>query len=139
MSAGAQVAIVSGILALLSVAAILIARRIRGTPEKRERKRRLLVHREGRLGEAVITESSPDALYYSYSVRGVQYAASQDISTLRDRLPTEPERLIGHATLKYATNNPANSILLCEEWSGLRAQPDPASKQPGQKNAEPRI
>ncbi len=133
MSAGAQVAVISGVLVVLAVAAILVARRIRGTPEKRERKRRLLVHRQGRLGDAVITESSEDALYYSYSVRGVQYAASQDISTLRDHLPAEPERLIGPASLKYATNNPANSILLCEEWSGLRAQRDPALKQPGEQ------
>ena len=131
MSAGAQVAVISGVLVVLAVAAILVARRIRGTPEKRERKRRLLVHRQGRLGDAVITESSEDALYYSYSVRGVQYAASQDISTLRDHLPAEPERLIGPASLKYATNNPANSILLCEEWSGLRTVPADPSRRSG--------
>jgi hypothetical protein len=69
----------------------------------------------------MITEVSEDALYYSYSIRGVQYAASQDISALREHLPEEPERLIGVASLKYAPRNPANSILLCEEWSGLRA------------------
>ena len=100
--------------------------RVKGTPEKRERKRRLRVHREGRLGDALITESSEDTLYYTYSVRGVQYTASQDISTLRYRLPADPERLIGHVSLKYATNNPANSILICEEWSGLRAHGQPS-------------
>ena len=51
----------------------------------------------------------------------MQYTASQDIGTLRDRLPAEPERLIGVASLKYSPNNPANSILICEDWSGLRA------------------
>jgi hypothetical protein len=95
--------------------------RKRRDPEKRERERRLRVHREGRLGDAIITEADEDALYYSYSVRGVQYTASQDIGSLRDRLPAEPERLIGVASLKYSPNNPANSILICEEWSGLRA------------------
>ncbi len=69
----------------------------------------------------MITEASENAIYYSYSVRGVQYTASQDISALREHVPAEPERLIGIASLKYATNNPANSILICEEWSGLRA------------------
>jgi hypothetical protein len=54
-------------------------------------------------------------------VRGVQYTASQDVESLRERLPSDPERLIGVANLKYASNNPANSILICEEWSGLRA------------------
>ena len=69
----------------------------------------------------MITEASADALYYSYCIRGVQYTASQDITALRERLPAEPERLIGVASLKYASNNPANSILVCEEWSGIRA------------------
>ena len=68
----------------------------------------------------MIKEATGDALYYSYSVGGVQYEASQDITALRDRLPAEPERLIGWSGMKYAPNNPANSILICEEWSGLR-------------------
>jgi hypothetical protein len=123
MSAGAQLAALCGLSAVLIALAILIALRVRGTPEKRERKRRLLVHREGRLGDAMLTEASADTLYYSYSIRGVQYTASQDVATLREHLPADPERLIGHVTLKYATNNPANSILICEEWSGLRAVP----------------
>ena len=87
---------------------------------KRERRRRLSVNRDGRLGDAIITEATDDTLYYSYSIRGVQYAASQDISTLREKLPAEPDRLIGIVSLKYAPKNPANSILICEEWSGLR-------------------
>ena len=94
---------------------------IRSTPEKRERKRRLDLHLHGRLWDALITEASDVMLYYSYSVGGVQYEASQDVSGLRHLLPPEPERLIGPASLKYSPRNPANSILICEEWSGLRA------------------
>ena len=60
----------------------VIALRVRGTPEKRERKRRLNVHRQGRLGDAMITEATDETLYYSYSVRGVQYTASQDITSV---------------------------------------------------------
>jgi hypothetical protein len=114
-----------GVICLLAAAGIVagwwIIVRMRGDPEKKERERRLRVHRDGRLGDAIITEATEEALYYTYSVRGVQYTASQEIGALRDRLPTEPDRLIGVATLKYAPNNPANSILICEEWSGLRA------------------
>jgi hypothetical protein len=116
----AQIAALCGVAVLLIALAIYIVLRVHGTPESRERKRRLSVNRTGRLGDAIITEVSETAIYYSYSVRGVQYTASQDIATLRDRLPADPERLIGVANLKYATNNPANSILVCEEWSGLR-------------------
>lgn len=123
MSAGAQIAALCGISAILIAVAIVIALRVRANPEKRERKRRLMVHRRGRLGDALITEASEDTLYYTYSIRGVQYTASQDITMLRDRVPGDPERLIGHVSLKYATNNPANSILICEEWSGLRPHP----------------
>jgi hypothetical protein len=94
---------------------------MKSNPEKRERKRRLELHLHGRLWDALITEASDSMLYYSYSVGGVQYEASQDVSGLRDRLPAEPERLIGPASLKYSTKNPGNSILICEEWSGLRA------------------
>ena len=72
-------------------------------------------------GAAVILDADEANLYYSYSVGGVQYQASQDISALREKLPAAPERLIGAAKLKYVANNPANSILVCEEWSGVRA------------------
>jgi hypothetical protein len=120
MSAGTQIAGLIGVAVALVVVAILVVLRVRGSPEKRERKRRLAVHRQGRLGDALITEATGETLYYSYSIRGVQYTASQDITSLRERLPAEPERLIGVASLKYAPNNPANSILVCEEWSGIR-------------------
>jgi hypothetical protein len=121
MSSGTQIAALIGVAVVLIALAIFVALRVvRGSPEKRERKRRLAVHRQGRLGDALITEATGETLYYSYSIRGVQYAASQDITSLRERLPAEPERLIGVASLKYAPNNPANSILVCEEWSGIR-------------------
>jgi hypothetical protein len=120
MPAGAQIAALCGAAILLIAVAVLVSRQIKGTPEKRERKRRLTVNMEGRLGDAFITEASESALYYSYSAGGVQYEASQDVTTLRHMLPPEPEKLIGLASLKYLPRNPANSILLCERWSGLR-------------------
>ncbi len=120
MSPIAQIAALSGLAIGLIALAIYIGLRVKGNPEKRERKRRLNISRTGRLGDALITEYSESVIYYSYTVRGVQYTASQDVSSLRDRLPADPERLIGVANMKYATNNPANSILVCEDWSGLR-------------------
>jgi hypothetical protein len=121
MSPDAQLAALIGLAILLIAAAVWIAFRVaKGSPEKRERRRRLHVHRNGRLGDALIMEATETSLYYSYSVHGVEYSASQDIATLRDRLPAELGRLVGVANLKHAPKNPANSILLCEEWSGLR-------------------
>jgi hypothetical protein len=122
ISANAELATLAGIAVVLVALGIYIALRVRGTPEKRERKRRLNVNRLGRLGDALITEATETVIYYTYSIRGVQYTASQDVTALRERLPAEPERLIGIASLKYAPKNPANSILICEEWSGLRVR-----------------
>jgi len=119
-------------LSLLAAGAYVVVR-IRRQPKDKEKRRRLAVNLHGRLGDATITDANENALFYEYSVRGVTYTASQDISQLREHIATNPERLIGlPASLKYAPQNPANSILLCEEWSGLRvgvAQP-PADAAP---------
>jgi hypothetical protein len=134
MPEGAQIAALCGAAILLVAVAVLTVRRFKGNPEKRERKRRLTVNMEGRLGDALITEASESTLYYSYSIAGVQYEASQDVTTLRHLLPPEPERLIGLASLKYAPRNPANSILICERWSGLRV-PTPIVPSPTVKDS----
>ena len=121
MTEGVQVAALCGVSAALIALAIWIVLRVHGTPEKRERKRRLSVHRQGRVGDAMISEATDQTLYYFHTVRGVHYTASQDVSTLHEYLPADVHRLIGVAGLKYSSKNPANSILVCEEWSGLRA------------------
>ena len=132
MPASVEIAALCGLAAGLIALAIYIPLRLKASPEKREKKRRLNVNQIGRLGDAMITEASETAIFYSYSVRGVQYAASQEIGALREHLRIEPDRLIGAlASLKYAPKNPANSILLCEEWSGLRLdrRPGPLASQ----------
>lgn len=94
--------------------------RFRSTPAERERKRRLTLHNEGRLADANVTDINDTVVFYAYTVRGVEYSASQDITSLSARLPEDPSRLLGPAMLKYDPVNPANSIVVCEEWSGLR-------------------
>jgi hypothetical protein len=120
MSLSVTIGLSIGVAASLAMLAIWIALRSRLTPEKREHRRRLALQASGRIGDAMLTEVHDDTLYYTYMVRGVQYSASQDVGSLRDRLPADPERMIGMVGVKYAPKNPANSILLCEEWSGLR-------------------
>ncbi len=122
-------ALVIGAVSLPVVAVgVYLVLRIRRKPKDKEQRRRLEVNSNGRLADATILEINDDAIVYEYSVRGITYTASQDISKLRELIPGDPERLIGRpASLKYSSQNPANSILLCEEWSGLRAGP---AKQP---------
>jgi hypothetical protein len=130
MTLGTKIGLACALTAALVALAIWIVRRMRTTPEKRERLRRLSIHATGRLGDAFLTAVDENLLHYTYKVRGVQYEASQDVSSLRDRLPVDPERMIGMVGMKYLSKNPANSILICEEWSGLREpfhRADPAS------------
>jgi len=120
MPIGIQIGFLCALAAGLAGLGVWAMRRRSSTPEKREQRRRLALHTTGRIGDAMVTEATEDALFYTYTIRGVQYAASQDVTSLRSLLPAAPERLVGMAGMKYATRNPANSILLCEEWSGLR-------------------
>ena len=81
----------------------------RRKPKDKEQRRRLMVNQYGRIGDATITDMQDNVLFYSYSVAGVSYTASQDIAALRDRMPPDVERLIGRAaSLKYSPQNPAN-------------------------------
>jgi hypothetical protein len=131
MQPSTQLAILAAVaLALIAAGAWIALRVAKKSPEKRERRRRLHVHQVGRLGDALITEVTDSFAYYTYSVYGVEYSASQDLSTLREFLPGDPARLVGMAHLKYAPKNPANSILLCEEWTGLRKTAPAASTAP---------
>jgi hypothetical protein len=112
-----------GLAALLTVAAWLGIRawkRSRISPEEVERRRRTALNAQGKMGDATLIEARGDLLFYSYEVRGVEYTASQDVSALRNLLPTDPAAVNGVVYVKYDARNPANSIILAEEWSGLR-------------------
>ncbi len=106
--------------ALLALGAWIIFQR-RNTPERREMKRRFFVNRDGRMGDAMLLEAGSEQLVYQYAVNGVVYSASQDVHTLASYLPEQPDRLIGPVNIKYMVRNPANSIVVCEHWSGIRA------------------
>ena len=90
------------------------------TPEERERLRRLRVNGSGKLGDGEIVDFEGAAIVYSYTVGGVGYTAAQDVMSLQALLPSNPMSVIGPALVKFDPRNPANSIVLCEEWSGLR-------------------
>ncbi len=111
---------------LLTISAIVVLKRARKSPHERERKRRWVVNGKGRMGDAIITDVRDNLVIYEYSVRGVTYNASQDVSALSDLLPEDRLSLVGPASLKYHPQNPANSIVICERWSGLRVP----TKQP---------
>jgi len=92
----------------------------RVTPEERERRRRVALVARGKMGDATITELRGELVFYSYDVRGVEYIASQDLTLLRDFIPADLSVLIGSVSVRYDPKNPANSIILAEDWTGLR-------------------
>lgn len=105
--------------AVLVILAVYIIFQRRLTPVEKERRRRVFVNRSRRTIEGVITEAGEDLIHYQYELRGVMYFASQDVSAIRTLLPLFPDRLIGPVGVKYDPRNPANSIVICEDWSGL--------------------
>ena len=122
-------------MALLALAVWIVYQR-RLTPQEKERRRRLALNRWQRTVEGLVLDAGPDLIHYQYELRGVAYSASQDVSALRHLLPEDPARLAGVANVKYDPRNPANSIILCEEWSGLpgiqiRKEPKDAIQEPG--------
>jgi hypothetical protein len=115
-------------------------------PEEEERKRRLHLNLIGRIAEGQVIElaeheappveetrklfgSRPrpvaDArprrlVSYSYAISGVTYQTAQDITGLESQV--RAERLVaGHpASVKYDPSNPSDSILVADDWSGIR-------------------
>ena len=111
-------ALAAVLVVLLSILAWRIWQRRRFTPEERERQRRAFLVTAGKLGDGSIVEIREDMVFYSYAVRGVEYTASQDITQLAERVPSNLSQMPS-VGVKYDPKNPANSIVLAEEWSGM--------------------
>lgn len=115
-------------------------------PEEEERRRRLHLNQIGRIAEGQIVElverppeskEAPKGLFgsgarplkdirprhlvsYSYLISGVTYQTAQDITGLESQIRLE--RLVAGqpASIKYDAANPSDSILVADDWSGLR-------------------
>ena len=106
---------------LLAIIGYRYWRSSRISSEERERRRRAALAAHGKMGDATLLEIRDGSLVYAYVVRGVQYTASQDISRLTAQVPADYSSL-GPVAVKYDPRNPANSIVLAEEWTGLRVR-----------------
>ncbi|MGD0547665.1 MAG: hypothetical protein ABR991_07525 [Terracidiphilus sp.] len=121
--------------ALLALGLWLVFRK-RPTAEELERARRHFLAHSGRLVDGMLmdiceveapTKSKKDLsrtltmLLYSYRIGGVDYESSQDITDMRDVLDSTQVRAGFPCSARYQPGNPQNSIVVAEEWSGLRA------------------
>lgn len=103
-------------------------RRERPDAAELERRRRLQVNRIGRIADGHIVDLQNEReggagagllLFYKYKVRGVEYQTAQEVGSLRARLDLHGLAAGLPAQVKYDPKNPTNSIVLCEDWSGL--------------------
>jgi hypothetical protein len=60
-------------------------------------------------------------LLYSYRIGGVDYESSQDATDLLHEGDAVQVRAGFPCSARYQPGNPQNSIVVAEEWSGLRA------------------
>jgi hypothetical protein len=114
-------------------------------PEEAERKRRLHLNHIGRIAEGQVVDLSeqpaiegvrrgllksrahtlPDVrprflVCYSYSISGVTYHTAQDITGLESQVQFKRLMAGQQASVKYDPSNPSDSILVADDWSGLR-------------------
>lgn len=115
-------------------------------PEEAERKRRLHLNHIGRIAEGQVVELSerpatpveqrrgllgsrsrplPDLrprylVSYSYSISGVTYHTAQDVTGLESQVRFDRLMAGQQASVKYDPSNPSDSILVADDWSGLR-------------------
>ena len=100
----------------------------RKTPERLEQERRGRIHATGRITDGTVIDAremqngakAAQFLIYQYDVGGVSYEASQDVTYLRQFVDLHSCRIGLPAAVKYDPANPGNSIVIAEEWSGLR-------------------
>jgi hypothetical protein len=138
------VAIIAGVSAGIGVGIYAVTRR-KPTAEEVERERRAMLARSGRITDGTIMDTmvteahtssingpeaagddlapTPQIIVYNYRIAGVTYECAQDVTMLaeyvhgiRTDLPVQ---------VRYLPQNPANSIVVAESWSGLRLSSSP--------------
>ncbi len=133
--------LLTGVTALAAASAYWLYRR-RKTPEERERERRLWLATNGRIIDGTIidvcelsaetdhrkNESAPapapaQMVIFHYDVAGVTYEASQDVTQLQEYVNPKNCRIGVPASIRYDPQNPGNSIVVAETWTGLRKTP----------------
>ncbi len=136
------------LVAAAAAGAVWFLRRKRPTEEELERERRKLLSQTGRVVDGMLLDvrelATDDGrtltmLEYSYKSAGVDYECSQDITTLLNVIDLSLMRAGFPCSVRYQTGSPQNSIVIAEEWSGIRSSLPvfpPASGNRGRANVE---
>jgi hypothetical protein len=131
-----EIAAGAAVISALFVVALWLLLRKGPTPEERERAHRQFLAHSGRLVDGMLldicevevpakSKKEPSRtltmLLYSYRIGGVNYESSQDITDMGDVVDAAQVRAGFPCSARYQPGNPQNSIVVAEEWSGLRA------------------
>jgi hypothetical protein len=112
-----------------------VLQRRRPSAEEIERARRLVLVKTGRIIDGTvidIAELAPDGaqvaldlIIYKYEIAGVIYECAQDVTVLKNFVDIHACRLDFPCSVRYDPHQPGNSIVVAENWSGLRDTANP--------------
>jgi len=141
--------IAGAVVCIGAVTTWLIVRR-RPTAEEIERERRAQLVRSGRIIDGTILditelETPPQPgkereirfVLYKYEIGGVVYECSQEVTALRDYVNPAELRLSFPCSVRYDIHRPENSIVVAENWSGLRTIADSVPRRPSPQRGKP--
>jgi hypothetical protein len=128
-------------LVVAATIAVIFLRRSRPSQEAIEQARRARLSLTGRITDGSLVDTTtldgsflegasrfqnhpggPEMLLFHYRIAGVAYEAVQDVSALPDQV--RGLRIDLPIQVRYDHNNPADSIVVAEEWSGLQIRHD---------------
>jgi hypothetical protein len=104
--------------------------RKRPSPEEIEVARRAELTTSGRLVDGTLLDvrelpvddgRTLNMLLYAYRIGGVDYECSQDVTNLAEVVDVTGVRAGFPCSVRYQPGNPQNSIVVAEQWSGIRA------------------
>jgi hypothetical protein len=127
------------VVALIAVGVWLLVHK-RPTAEELERARRQFLVQSGRLVDGMLLDvreiKAPvinkgknkgeawrtlTLLFFNYRIGGVDYECSQDITDMQGVTEAARMRAGFPCTVRYQPGNPQNSIVVAEDWTGMRA------------------
>jgi hypothetical protein len=124
--------IAAGAVAVAGVGSVglWLAFRKKPTAAELEQRRRDFLVKSGRIVDGMLLDvyevDSEDGqkltlVLFNYRIGGVDYECSQDITNMAEVVDPKRIQLGLPCSVRYQPGNPQNSVVVAEQWTGLRA------------------